>query len=167
MSYSLTPNWLHPARLLCPPLSPRVCSISCPLSQWCHPTISFSATIFSSCPQSLPASGAFPMSQLFASGVKVLELQLQHQSFQWIFRVDFFYRPCSIHVDNLYIFKPADLVKIIFLSFATSTGLKNLLFWVTVSFSGIAVFAVSPCGSIQVKHSAQRNPRSSFPIQTS
>ena len=54
-------------RLPCP-LSPGVCSNSCPLSQWCHPTISFSVAPFSSCPQSFSASGSFPMSQLFASG---------------------------------------------------------------------------------------------------
>ena len=59
------------------------------LSQWCHPTISSSVTPFSSCPQSFPASGSFPMSQFFTSDAKVLELQLQQQSFQWIFRVDF------------------------------------------------------------------------------
>ena len=52
----------------CPSLSPRVCSNLCPLSPWCHPTISFFVTLFSSCPQSFPASGSFPMSQLFASG---------------------------------------------------------------------------------------------------
>ena len=51
-----------------PSLSPGVCSNSCPLSQWCHPTISSSVIPFSSCPQSLPASGSFQMSQLFASG---------------------------------------------------------------------------------------------------
>ena len=56
------------ARLLCPPLSPRVCSNSCPLRQWCLPTISYSASLFSSCLQSFPASGSFPMSRLFASG---------------------------------------------------------------------------------------------------
>ena len=48
-------------------LFPRVCSNSCPLSQSCHPTISFSAMLFSSCPQFFPASGSFPMSWLFAS----------------------------------------------------------------------------------------------------
>ena len=51
-------------------LSPRVCSDSCPLSRWCHPTISSSVTPFSSCLQSFPASGAFPMSRLFASGAQ-------------------------------------------------------------------------------------------------
>ena len=53
-----------------PSLSPRVDSNSCPLSQWCHPIISSSVIPFSSCLQSFPASGSFPMSQLFASGGK-------------------------------------------------------------------------------------------------
>ena len=61
------PQGLQHSRLPCPSLSPRVCSNSCPLSQWCHPTISSSVAPFS-CPQSFPASGSFPMSQLFASG---------------------------------------------------------------------------------------------------
>ena len=54
--------------LPCLSLSPRVCSNSCPLSWWCHSTISSSVTPFSSCPQSFPASGSFLMSRLFASG---------------------------------------------------------------------------------------------------
>ena len=60
------PMAMH-ARLPCRSLSPRVCSNSCPLSQWCHPNISSSVTPFS-CLQSCPASGSFPVSQLFASG---------------------------------------------------------------------------------------------------
>ena len=59
---------LQHARPPCPSLCPRVFSNSCPLSQWCHPTISSSVTSFSSYPQSFPASGSFPMSQLFTSG---------------------------------------------------------------------------------------------------
>ena len=59
---------LQHTRLPCPSLSPRVCSNSCLLSQWCHPTILWSVIPFSSCLQSFPASGSFPMSQLFASG---------------------------------------------------------------------------------------------------
>ena len=55
------------AVLLCPSISPGVCSNPCPLSQWCHPTISSSVTPFSFCPQSFPASGSFLMSWLFAS----------------------------------------------------------------------------------------------------
>ena len=46
------------AKLPCPSLSPRVCSHSCPLSHWCHPTVSSSVTCFSSCPQSFPVSGS-------------------------------------------------------------------------------------------------------------
>ena len=63
----LWPHKLQHARLLCPQQSPRVCSNSCLLSWWCHPTISSSVTLFSFCPQSCPASASFPMSQLFAS----------------------------------------------------------------------------------------------------
>ena len=62
------PLWLQYVRLSCPSLSPRICSNSRPLSQWCHPTISSSVFPFSPCPQSFPASGSFPMSQLFTSG---------------------------------------------------------------------------------------------------
>ena len=54
-------------RVPCPPQTPIVCSNSCPLNQWCHPTISSSIIPFSSCLQSFPASGSFPMSQFFAS----------------------------------------------------------------------------------------------------
>ena len=77
MSVSLRSQGLQHTRLPCPPLSPRICSNSCPFSQGCHPIISSSVAPFSSCPQCFPASGSFPMSWLFASGVKVLELQLQ------------------------------------------------------------------------------------------
>ena len=57
MSNSLWPHELQHARLPCPSLSPRICSNSCPLSQWCHLTISSSVSSFSSCLQSFPASG--------------------------------------------------------------------------------------------------------------
>ena len=67
MSDSLWPHGLQHARLPCPSPTPRACSNSCPLSRWCHPTISSSAIPFSSCLQSFPASGSFPMSQFFAS----------------------------------------------------------------------------------------------------
>ena len=68
MSDSLWPHGLQHARLLCLPLSLRVCSNSCPLSQWCCLTISTSATPFSYCLQSFPASGSFPMNRFFPSG---------------------------------------------------------------------------------------------------
>ena len=63
--------WLHEpqhARPPCPSPTPGVHPNPCPLSRWCHPTILTSVIPFSSCPQSLPASGSFQMSQLFASG---------------------------------------------------------------------------------------------------
>ena len=66
---------------------PRVCSKSCPLSQRCYLTFSSSAIPFSFCLQSFPASGSFPMVDSSHQVAKVLELQ--HQSFQGIFRVDF------------------------------------------------------------------------------
>ena len=68
MSNSLWPHELQHIRPPCPSPTPRVHPNSCPLSQWCQPTISFSVVPFSSCPQSFPASESFPMSQLFTSG---------------------------------------------------------------------------------------------------
>ena len=66
VSSFLWPHGLQHAKLPCP--SPGAYPNSCPSSWWCHPTISSSVTLFSSCPQSSPVSGSFPMSQLFASG---------------------------------------------------------------------------------------------------
>ena len=68
MSDSLRPHESQHARPPCPSPTPRVYSNSCPSSRWCHPAISSSVGPFSSCPLSLPASGSFPMSQLFAWG---------------------------------------------------------------------------------------------------
>ena len=68
MSDPLQPHGLQHAGLLCPPLSPGVCSNSCPLSLWCYPTILTSVVPFSSWLQSFPASGSFPVSQFFTSG---------------------------------------------------------------------------------------------------
>ena len=68
MSDSLRPHESQHTRTPCPSPNPRVHPNPCPLSQRCHPTISFSVVPFSSCPQSFPASGSFPMSQLFTSG---------------------------------------------------------------------------------------------------
>ena len=68
MSDTLRSHKLQHARLPCPSPTPGVLSNLCPLSRWYHPAISPSVISFSSCPQSLPASGSFPMSQLFAWG---------------------------------------------------------------------------------------------------
>ena len=80
--------------------TPWVYSNSCPLSRWCHPTISSSVVPFSSHLQSLPASGSFQMSQFFKSGEQILQFQLQHQSFQWTPKADLLWdglvgSPCS------------------------------------------------------------------------
>ena len=72
MSNSLWLHSLQHARPSCLSLSPRVCSNSCPLSQWYQPTILSSVAPLSSCPQSFPASRAFPMSQFFASGGQII-----------------------------------------------------------------------------------------------
>ena len=68
MSDFLWPHELQHARPPCPPPTPGVHPNSCPLSQWCHPAILSSIVPFSSCPQSLPASEIFPMSQFFTWG---------------------------------------------------------------------------------------------------
>ena len=82
-SFLMWPLELQHARPPCPSQTPRVCSDSCPSSRWCHPTISSSAVPVSSCPQSFPASGSFPMSWLLLQMATVLEFQ--HQFFQWMF----------------------------------------------------------------------------------
>ena len=68
MSESLQSHGLQHARPPCPSPTPRIYSNSCPLTWWCHPTISFSVIPFSFCLQSFPASGSFQMSQFFPSG---------------------------------------------------------------------------------------------------
>ena len=100
MCDSLQHYGLQHARLLCPSPTPRACSNSCPLSQWCHPTISSSVVSFSSCLQLFPASESFQMSQLFASGgpsigasasASVLPMNIQDWSLLgWNFRIDCF-----------------------------------------------------------------------------
>ena len=84
------PHGLKHSRLLCPPLSLRVCSNSCPLSWWCP------SNHLILCRPLLLLPSIFPSIRVFSNELalcirlaKVLELQLQHQPFQWIFRVDF------------------------------------------------------------------------------
>ena len=92
MSNSLRPHESQHARPPCPSLTPRVHSDSCPSSQWCYLAISSSVIPFSSCPQSLPASESFPMSQFFARGGQSTEVSAlasllpknnQDWSFKW------------------------------------------------------------------------------------
>ena len=84
----LWPHGLQHSRFPCPS-SPGACSNSCPLSRWCHLTISSSVIPFSSCLQSFPASEFFQWVSSSHQVAKILELQLQYQSFLWVFRVDF------------------------------------------------------------------------------
>ena len=94
VSDSLRQHGLQHTRPPCTSPTPGLHSNSCPLSRWCHPTISSSVAPFSSYRQSFWASGYFPVSQLSSLQVaKLLELQFQHQSFQWnsgliSFRID-------------------------------------------------------------------------------
>ena len=86
----LQPHGLQYARLPCPSPTPGACSNSCPSSQRCHPTISFSVVLCSFCLQSFPASGLFQWVRSSHQVAKVLDLQLQHQSFQWMNIQDWF-----------------------------------------------------------------------------
>ena len=88
VSDSLWPHGLQHTRLPCSSPTPGTYSNSCPLCRWCHPTISSSLTSFSSYPQSFPVSGLFKWFSSLHQVAKVLEFQLQHQSFQWVFRID-------------------------------------------------------------------------------
>ena len=85
VSNSLWPHGLQHTRLPCSSPSPRACSNSCPLSWWCHPTISSSVIPFSSCLSQ--HRGLFQWVGSSHQVAKIMELQLQHQYFQWIFRM--------------------------------------------------------------------------------
>ena len=123
------------ARLPCPSPTPRACSNSCPSSQWCHPTISFSVIPFSSCLH----QGLF---QWVSSSYQVAKvLQLQNQSFQWIFRTDFLYHwlvwsPCSPRESQESTptpeFKSINSLALSFLCSPTLTSIHD--YWKTHSF---------------------------------
>ena len=89
MSGSLQPHGLQHARPPCPSSTPGVYSNSCPLSQWCYPSISSSVVPFFSHPQPFPASGSFQMSQFFTSGGQSIGVSASASVFQWIFRTHF------------------------------------------------------------------------------
>ena len=101
VSNSLRPHERQHAKLPCPSPTPGVHPNPCPFSRWCHPTILSSVIPFSSYLQSFPASASiFQWVSSLYQVARVLEFQLQHQSFQWIFRVDFLWdwlvgSPCS------------------------------------------------------------------------
>ena len=97
MFYSLQPHELQHTRLPCPWPSPGACSNSCPLSQWCHPIILSSIVPFSSCPQSFPESGSFPMSQFFTSGGQSTR---QPYSLSW-FWIGYYLKILTCKLQNL------------------------------------------------------------------
>ena len=88
VSDSLQPHELQHTRPPCLSPTPGVYPNSCPLSQWCHPAISFSVIPFSSCSNPSQHQGLFQWVNSSHEGAKVLEFQLQHQSFQWTPRAD-------------------------------------------------------------------------------
>ena len=89
VSDSLRPHGLQHARLPCPPPTPEAYSNSCPLSQWCHATVSSYVIPFSSHLQSFWASGSFPISQFFASGGQSIRVSASASALPVIFRTDF------------------------------------------------------------------------------
>ena len=120
--------WLHEpqhARPPCPSPTPGVHPNPGPLSQWCHPTISSSVVPFSSCPQSLPASGSFPMSQLFTSGGQSIGVSAS----------------ASVHPMNIHSWFPLGLTSLTSLQsnglsrvFSNTTVLKHQFFCTQPSF---------------------------------
>ena len=86
-SFSTVVQLLAACQVPCLSLYPGVCSNSCPLSQWCLPTISSFVAPFSSYPRSFPASGSFPVSWLFLSGGQSTEASSSSSVLLWIFRV--------------------------------------------------------------------------------
>ena len=113
MSYSLQAHKLQHARLPCPSLFSGVCSNSCPLSWWCHPTISSSVTPFFSCSQSFPTSGSFPVNWLVISGGQ--SIVASASVFQWIFRL------ISFRIDKLISSLPKGLSRV----FSSTTVWKH------------------------------------------
>ena len=121
MSNSLQPHGLQHTRPPCPSPTPRVYSNSWPLSRWCHPTISSSVVLFSSCLQSFPASGSLPGSQFFTSGGQVLEnnvevsQKIKNRTAIWPsnFTPGFIYKGNEIIISKWHLY-PHDLCSIIY-----------------------------------------------------
>ena len=107
---SLQPHGLQHTRLSYPSPSPRACSNSCPLSWWCHPTTSSSVVPLSSCLQSFPASGSFPMSQFLTSGGQSIGASAS----------------ASVPPMNIYNWFPLGLTSLILLSKRFSRAFSNI-----------------------------------------
>ena len=101
MSDSSQPHGLQHTRLPCPSPSPGICPSSCPLNQWCHPTISSSVTLFSSAFNLSKNQGFFQWVSYLHQVAKVLELQ--PQSFQGVFRADFLFFFFFSHISFIFI----------------------------------------------------------------
>ena len=86
MFNSLQPHGLQHVRLLYPSLSHGVCTNSCSLSWWCHPTISFSGILFSFCLQSFPSSGSFPIIKVYILASKWVILFVSKDAYVYVFR---------------------------------------------------------------------------------
>ena len=131
MSYSLPSHGLRHTRLPCTSLSPRVCSNSCPLSQWCHPTTSSSASPLFSCLHLSQHQDLFQWVGSLHQVAKLLELQLQHQSFHWIFRVDSLYdclvwSPLSKGLSRVFSNTTVQSINSLVLSFLCSPTLTSI-----------------------------------------
>ena len=122
----MQPKGLQHSRFLWHPLSPRVCSKSCPLSRWCHPNISSSVAHFSSCPQSFPSSGSFQMSQLFTSGGQSIGTSTSASVL-------------PMNIQGWYPLKLAALISLL------SKGLSGVFFSTTVSFQCFHYFSRFQC----------------------
>ena len=135
---TLQPHGLQHARPPCPSIPPKVCPSSCPLHRWCHLTISSSDALFSFCPQLSQHQGLFQWVDYLYQITRILELQLQHQSFQWIFRL------ISLKIDWLDL--PA--VRWTFRSVLQHNSLKASILWhfafFTVQFSQLCVILERP-----------------------
>ena len=103
VSDSLWPHGLQHTRLPCPSPTPRACSNSSSSSQWCHPTISSSVIPFSSCLQSFPAPGSFPMSQFFASGGQSIGVSASASVLLVLVIVFIFIIAVSLIINNWYL----------------------------------------------------------------
>ena len=132
VSDSLQSHELQHARLPCPSASPGVCSNSCQLSWWCHLTIS-SVSYLLLLPSVFPSIKVF--SSELALHIKWPKLELQHQSFQWIFGIDFLY---IVHFNYIYFMFPFHscmfVTFFLFSSISFTKGLSNLLIFLEELF---------------------------------
>ena len=141
MSDSLRCHGLQHARLPGPSLSLGVCSNSRPLCQWYHSTISSSVIPFSSCLQSFPSSGSFPMSQFFASGGQSIGVSASASVLQWIFRTDFLK---DWHILTLR-------------NFSLCLGTYLMFQWLRLHAPNAGSSGFNPCSGNQIPHATTKS----------